>query len=781
MTGTEQGFISVIGTNFTQNSTVLFDGATTKSSLNGPTQIQVDLDVSVSAEPGPHTVQISNSAGRSNVLTFTVYTPQPGPLSFAGQPSLDACQNIAGQGTLADVNNDGLSDLITFSPPNSNSTGQLTVCFGQKNGEFSQPVSAGFALTKGTPTQVLAGDFNRDGNIDLLFIYAGSYLALLNNGSGQFVAGGTGTLPGNGFGRGAVGDFNGDGKLDFVIDTGDALQQPLALLLGNGDGTFGNPTLVGSNAPEKAARVVAVDLNGDGITDLVYADYLPASDPPDSLQMHTLLFHSDGSWTDTLMTGALALAWSFAVADFNHDGVPDVFVVDATTGNGQVLAGKGDGTFSPVGSPAFASDGFLVTPPFVTGDFDDDGNIDIATRLTVLGPDVILLLWGDGQGNFTGQLIASDQSFFLATGDVNGDGIPDILEGSGFGLPGIILGRHDHNFPTAKPFNSPQGNLSSGDVFNDGYNDILVSGSGDCISAAGTPGVIYEFQSNGAPAPKANGPNCNTVLADLDGDGIADLVGSYEQTIFIWKGDGHGNFQAVTQIPVNTPQASQNFVIRDMDGDGKTDIVIAGEILYGRGNLQFDAVALPSTSTDLAFAVGDFDGDSRPDILTGSGILFNQGNRSFTAPLGAVPQCWADAAYLKSPAVGDLNGDGMDDIICGGGSATALEIYLSLGRAGIALDQTLQIPAGVAQTVNVADFNGDGKLDIAVGTSAGPDDVVIFTNNGTGEYQISSYVTGVYAVDSIVGDFNHDGNQDLAFLNFFFDYKPPTVAVLLHK
>lgn len=190
---------------------------------------------------------------------------------------------------------------------------------------------------------------------------------------------------------------------------------------------------------------------------------------------------------------------------------------------------------------------------------------------------------------------------------------------------------------------------------------------------------------------------------------------------------------------------------------------------------------MPSTSSDLAFVVGDFDGDSRPDILIGSGILFNQGNRSFTAPLAAVPQCWADASYLKSPAVGDLNGDGKDDLICGADSATALEIYLSVGRAGMALDQTLQIPAGIAQTVNIADFNQDGKLDIAVGTSSGPDDVVIFTNTGSGEYQISSYVTGVNAVGSIVGDFNHDGNQDLAFLNFFFDYKPPAVEALLHK
>ncbi len=222
-----------------------------------------------------------------------------------------------------------------------------------------------------------------------------------------------------------------------MIDTG---QVPtLAVLFGNGNGTFGAPSLVGGNGSNKAARVVAADLNGDGITDLVYADYGPAySNPPDNVVLHTVLFHSDGSATDTLTSGVAGSPWSFAVGDFNHDGIPDLFVVDASTGLGETLAGKGDGTFSVLGSVVLASDGFLVTPPFVTGDFDNDGNIDIATRLSLVGPDALLFLWGDGHGNFTSQIIASDQSFYLTTGDVNGDGVPDILESGPFAYPGVV-------------------------------------------------------------------------------------------------------------------------------------------------------------------------------------------------------------------------------------------------------------------------------------------------------------------------------------------------------
>jgi hypothetical protein len=594
----------------------------------------------------------------------------------------------------------------------------------------------------------------------------------LNDGTGSFSAGGSGVLPITDLAPAVVGDFNHDGKLDFAFGVNG--NQPFSLFFGNGDGTFSAPVAMGASSVGVAVLASAADLNGDGYTDIVYMNvYYNA---PNQIRM--LLSGTGGAYTDTPIVGLPSAAYGFVVGDFNNDHIPDIFAIDQN-GMGQVYLGAGNGTFTPTGTPVYASDEYFVViplsdPPFTVGDFDGDGNLDVAIRTQLSGPDEILFLFGDGKGNFTSQVEVSDHSFALQSGDVNGDGITDIFAAATAGLASVVLGRSDRNFPSALVLlPNTWGNLSAGDVLNDGFTDLLVAGSGGGSNSS-SPGTIFHFQSDGTFTAQGQAPEYSTLLVDLNGDGIQDMVGFSGSSLLIWKGDGSGVFQTpINQIPLSNP--SPPIFFRDMDGDGYIDIVLPGVILYGEGNFQFDAVSIPSSDN---FAVGDFDGDGIPDIVTGSGVMFGEGNRTFTAPTGVVPLPNSPPAF-HTEVVADINGDGMDDLVLG---ESGPALYLSVGRQGFVLDQLLVVNgyAASVDSVAVADLNGDGLLDIATGISGG-EDVVLFTNDGTGKYQVTSYTVGVTSVFTLAADFNRDGKPDLAFLTYNFTFLPTTVTVLLHK
>src|SRR5271157_998606 len=176
MVGVPQGILQLAGMNFTPSSSVLFDGAPANATLGSSTAIEVFVDSSIFGIAKLHTVQVSDPTnGNSNVLTYDVYSPQGGPLPFAGQQTLPLDQNATDTATWVDVNGDGRSDLVTFDTPYGTNTVQMSIQFGNEDGTLSAPVVNNVAIAGGMPEEVLAGDLKANGHKDLILIDPSSY------------------------------------------------------------------------------------------------------------------------------------------------------------------------------------------------------------------------------------------------------------------------------------------------------------------------------------------------------------------------------------------------------------------------------------------------------------------------------------------------------------------------------------------------------------------------------------------------------------------------------
>jgi hypothetical protein len=236
---------------------------------------------------------------------------------------------------------------------------------------------------------------------------------------------------------------------------------------------------------------------------------------------------------------------------------------------------------------------------------------------------------------------------------------------------------------------------------------------------------------------------------------------------------GYG-FGAALISPTNLGPNSG--ALGDFNGDGKEDFAFSDNsdsvgVLLGNGDGTFQAVAvypLPSGSIAQSVAVGDFNGDGIPDLVVGNALsdsmslLLGNGDGSFQ------PAVNFDVGILNvavSIAVADFNGDGKADLAVADSQTETVSVLLGDGNGNF------QPPVNYAVgsfplSVAVGDFNNDGKADLAVSNSNGYD-VSILLGNGDGTFQqaVGFPVVGYDSTSVVVEDFNQDGNLDVAISN----------------
>jgi hypothetical protein len=227
-----------------------------------------------------------------------------------------------------------------------------------------------------------------------------------------------------------LGDFNGDGKLDLVVANsgGGVGAGNVSVLLGNGDGTF--QAAANYDAGTTPLSVAVGDFNRDGKLDLVVASRGSFANNYTDGSVSVLLGNGDGTFQAPGAYGPVVTPNSVAVGDFNGDGNPDLAVatvgwyVDVTAGGVSALLGNGDGTFQS--AVRYDSEGYDWR--VVVGDFNGDGNSDLAVANGPSG--AVRVLLGNGDGTFqtavTYGMGTNADPHCAAVGDFNGDGKPDL-------------------------------------------------------------------------------------------------------------------------------------------------------------------------------------------------------------------------------------------------------------------------------------------------------------------------------------------------------------------
>ncbi len=339
------------------------------------------------------------------------------------------------------------------------------------------PVSAQFetrasAPVLSNPISIAVGDFNHDGKPDLAVaaFYNGKVAVLLGNGDGTFKPAAYYTVGSNETtGSVATASLRGDGVLDLIV-TND-LSNEVQVMLGNDDGTFGMPTAYAT--PNYPAVVMVGDFNGDHKFDLVTVE--------ESGYCHCVsvfLGNGDGTFQQPPInmlppTPPVAIG----IGDFNRDGKLDLVSVGqfGSPGQADILLGNGDGTFTPGDSYAIGSDPQSVA----VADFNGDHILDLAIADAESG-DIDILL-GNGDGTFRQGPVISGLAFpgAIQKGDFNGDGKVDLvfLTGVHSTVLNVLLGNGDGTFRPAMTFPLPgeSAAIAIADFNGDHRNDIAVA------------------------------------------------------------------------------------------------------------------------------------------------------------------------------------------------------------------------------------------------------------------------------------------------------------------
>jgi len=504
------------------------------------------------------------------------------------------------------------------------------------------------------------------------------------------------------------------------------------------------------------------------------------------------------------------------VGDLNGDGRPDAIIPNYIAGTISILL---DATPPGASTPSLASaQTFAVgdhpeaaTPADVNGDGLPDlvvatsGDDDFSVLLNTTPPGASTLSFAPAQVFEAGR-----GPRLPVLEDINGDGRPDlILANDQFDEHAISVffnttpaGASTTSFQPRQYFEFfAPGFVLSADVNGDGRPDLIISSQAGAdevvvILNATPPGGSNLILGSEADLPVGEGPN-EVRAADINGDGRPDLavsnIGSNSASVLLnGTAPGASTPSFAPQHSFTVGSAPRSIRAVDLNGDGRADLVVGNEGNHSLTALlnttapgapapSFSAQTLEAEPGPMGLTVADFNGDGRQDLfytrMSGNKALVSL--NTTTAPTGSAPSLAAkqDAAAGGRPssvAATDLNGDGKPDLVVANRDDDDVSVRLDTTPPGastprFAAQQTFA--AGNAPTsVATADFNLDGKPDLAVGDEFEEDISVLLATTAPGAGTPSFAARQTFAAGEspsavATADFNLDGKPDLVVGN----------------
>lgn len=611
----------------------------------------------------------------------------------------------------ADIDGDGSADVMSVE----RDAKIAQVHWGNGDGTFETGEPVAMASS---PQSITAVDLNGDSRVDAVVTTEGpdTVTALYSQPNGQFEQVAI-PLPSTPQGKAVIGDIDGDSRPDVLVAaTG------FTVLMNREQGLVLGATLAPEAAPGLMRLYAAEDLNHDGFADLVFQF--------DFLGFAVLLGNGDGTFRSPRIYSALNFYSVLDVGDANGDGHPDLFVRDEIS---SLVLYLGDGTGAFVGPQRFnvgaITDGFHVI------DANGDGIDDLLASGYKSGLAEIHGAGCDKEPEYAlaGPQFAGEVGYDPAVGDVNRDGILDLVSGG---------------------FQGEQ------------FNAYVTLGAG-----------VGEFQAR-TRVPDTTATS--VALGDLDGDGALDLVTIDETSdrVSLLRGAGNGSFTRLADYAVGPRPSSA--LIADMNDDSRADVVTLNSAdrsvtvilaVADGGHETLGTFATGAGIGDGPLAVGDLDANGTLDLaashVSGIGILRGNGDGSLagleTIDLGS---------RSRSIVAGDFNEDGIADLAVT--TASSSEVTILLGQRGTGPAVAGRFHAdGSPGRVAAADLNDDGHLDLVCG-SDGAAQVAVLMGRGDGTFEpagrfASSFLQGFILID----DFDGDGVADVV--------TSPGVVVQMHK